>query len=188
MPQPRFTDQHEIVIVGSQSILGAFPTAPEVLLASMKADFYPLHRPELADLIDGFIGELSPFHETFGYYAQGVGSETAILPAGWERRLVTIQNDNTNLKIGLCLDPHDLAASKLAAGREKDWLFVEAMLKHKLVTADALAERIETLPIRDAVRALLKSWLAQHRLTEPRPGTGGGTATSDVSSSVTPSP
>ena len=58
------TDQHEIVIVGSQSILGAFPTAPEVLLASMEADFYPLHRPELADLIDGSIGELSPFHET----------------------------------------------------------------------------------------------------------------------------
>lgn len=160
------TDQHEIVIVGSQSILGAFPTAPEVLLASMEADFYPLHRPELADLIDGSIGELSPFHETFGYYAQGVGPETAILPAGWERRLVTIQNDNTHSKIGLCLDPHDLAASKLAAGREKDWLFVEAMLKHKLVTADALAERIETLPIGDTVRAHLKSWLAQYRLTD----------------------
>ena len=98
----------------------------------------------------------------FGYYAQGVGPETAVLPLGWEKRLVAIQNDNTNLMIGLCLDPHDLAASKLVAGREKDWLFVEAMLKHKLVTADVLAERIATLAIRDQVKADIKSWLARH--------------------------
>ena len=67
------TDQYEIVVVGSQSVLGAFPDAPEVLLQSREADCYPLHRPDLADVIDGAIGELSPFDERFGYYAQGVG-------------------------------------------------------------------------------------------------------------------
>lgn len=40
------------------------------------------------------------------------------------------------------------------------------MLKHKLVTVDALTERIETLSIRDEARAHLKLWLAQHRLTD----------------------
>src|SRR5436190_11983884 len=53
------TDQYEIVVLGSQSILGAVPDAPEVLLLSMEADVYPLRRPDLADLIDGAIGELS---------------------------------------------------------------------------------------------------------------------------------
>jgi hypothetical protein len=94
------TDQYEIVVVGSQSILGSAPDAPAILLQSREADCYPLHRPDLADVIDGAIGELSPFDERFGYYAQGVGLETAILPVGWEGRLVKIQNENTDLKIG----------------------------------------------------------------------------------------
>jgi hypothetical protein len=33
--------------------------------------------PDRADLIDGTIGELSPFHATYGYYAHGVGESTA---------------------------------------------------------------------------------------------------------------
>lgn len=98
------TNEYEIMVIGSQSILGSAPHAPDFLLQSMAADIYPLHRPELADLIDGAIGELSPFEECFGYYAQGVGPETAVLPEGWESRLVKIQNANTDLKIGYCLD------------------------------------------------------------------------------------
>jgi hypothetical protein len=47
------------------------------LLTSQEADIYPLGDPAKSDLIDGTIGELSPFHETFGYYAHGVGPETA---------------------------------------------------------------------------------------------------------------
>ena len=45
------TDQYEIMIVGSQSILGAVPNPPAELVESMEADVYPLRRPELADLI-----------------------------------------------------------------------------------------------------------------------------------------
>ena len=74
----------EIVVIGSQSILGQFPTPPDELTVSNEADVYPRNHPERADLIDGSIGELSPFHDTFGYYAQGVGEETAVLPAGWQ--------------------------------------------------------------------------------------------------------
>lgn len=153
------TDQYEIMVVGSQSILGAVPNAPESLLQSMEADIYPLRRPDLADLIDGAIGELSPFEERFGYYAQGVGPETAILPAGWEDRVVKIQNEATDLRIGYCLEPHDLAASKLAAGREKDWPFVETMLQHKIVDDSTLQERIEMLPITSVLKDRLNSWV-----------------------------
>lgn len=71
--------------------------------AFVAADFYPLNRPELADLIDGAMGEMSPFEERFRYCARGVGSTTAILLSAWETRLVKIQNENTDLKIGYCL-------------------------------------------------------------------------------------
>ena len=110
------TGEADLVIVGSQAILASFPDAPASLLVSREADIYPLHNPEAADLIDGSIGELSPFDETFGYYAHGVGPNTAILPQGWQQRLVTLQNQNTGQGRGLCLEPHDLAASKLKEG------------------------------------------------------------------------
>ena len=45
------------------------------MLRSPELDIYPPRAPELADLIDGSIGEGSPFRGTFGYYAQGVGHE-----------------------------------------------------------------------------------------------------------------
>ena len=41
-------------------------------------------------MVDGAIGEPSPFHHTFGVYAQGVSIETAVLPPGWQHRLVVI--------------------------------------------------------------------------------------------------
>ncbi len=74
----------EIIVIGSQALLASCPEAPEELLRSMEVDCYPLEDPAKADLIDGSIGELSPFHETYGYYAHGIGPETAALPAGWK--------------------------------------------------------------------------------------------------------
>lgn len=157
------TNQYEIVVVGSQSILGAWPNPPEFLAISTEADVYPLQRPDLADLIDGAMGEGSVFHETFDYYAQGVGPETAVLPEGWQERLVTIQNSNTDLKIGYCLDPHDLAVSKLIANREKDKAFVEHMLLHKMIDPAVLLQRlrrlVEQLGYSAAQTAALNLWV-----------------------------
>jgi hypothetical protein len=153
------TNEYEIVIVGSQSLLGAVPQPPALLVESMEADVYPRRRPELADLIDGAMGEGSPFHDCFGYYAQGVGPQTAVLPVGWDVRLVRIQNANTDLKVGLCLEPHDLAVSKLAAGREKDWVFVAEMLVRNIVQPDLLLQRVASLPISEDRRDRLIAWV-----------------------------
>lgn len=161
------TNEYEIVVIGSQAILGAVPDAPDVLLRSMEADLYPLHRPDLADLIDGAIGELSPFEERFGYYAQGVGPETAVLPSNWESRLVKVQNENTDLKIGWCLEPHDLAAAKLAAGRGKDLAFVAALLAHRLIDTDVLIERIDALALSEGQRSHLRAWARFRSDAEP---------------------
>lgn len=78
----------DIVVIGSQAILGTYPDAPPELLKSMEADVFPLDAPERSIVIDGAIGELSLFHTTFGYYAHGVDETTAVLPDGWRDRLV----------------------------------------------------------------------------------------------------
>jgi hypothetical protein len=135
----------EIVIIGSQALLGACPDAPPELLTSMEADLYPPAEPEKADLIDGCIGELSPFHQTFGYYAHGVGPETAILPSGWRGRLVRVENENTGGTTGWCLAPVDLATSKLLAGRPKDLDFVRGMIQIGAVRADTIQEALAEL-------------------------------------------
>jgi hypothetical protein len=138
----QIADDDEIVIIGSQAILGEYPEAPPSLLVSVEADIYPKSHPERADLIDGSIGEGSPFHDTFGYYAQGVGESTATLPAGWTERLVAVRNENTRGATGWCLEAHDLVVSKLVAGREKDLRFAEEAVRHGLVKAETLAERL----------------------------------------------
>jgi hypothetical protein len=141
------TGQTDLVVVGSQAVLAQFPQAPAALLASMEADIYPRHRPDLSIQIDGAIGERSLFHETFGYYAHGVDETTAILPPGWQDRLVPIRNENTGGATGWCLEVHDLAASKLVAGRQKDLAFVRLLLRENMVSSSTLATRVEALPL-----------------------------------------
>jgi len=132
------TGETEFIIVGSQSILGAYPDAPRELRQSMEVDLYPKHRPELAIMIEGSLGELSVFEATFGYRADGVAPETAVLPAGWQERLLRVQSENTQGAIGWCLEPHDLAFSKLAARREKDLKFVAGLIRFRLISAAKL--------------------------------------------------
>jgi hypothetical protein len=132
----------EIVVVGSQSILGQYPDAPPELCLSMEADLYPLGHPERADLIDGSIGEGSPFHATFGYYAQGVGPETAVVPPGWLERAIRVYSPATRGSTGLALEAHDLLVSKYAAGREKDRDFARAVFARRLARPALVLERL----------------------------------------------
>ena len=127
------TNQYDFMIVGSQSILGPIPNPESVFTMSAEADIYPLHAPDLAEQIDGAIGEGSRFHETYGYHAQGVGPETATLPEGWLHRVHRIQNHNTNGRVGYCLDILDLFMSKAWAGRDKDRSFCVALIEHGYV-------------------------------------------------------
>jgi hypothetical protein len=48
--------------------------------------------------------------------------------------------------------PHDLAISKLAAGREKDLHFIAAMLRYALANPAVLRERLADTPL-DSTRA-----------------------------------
>jgi len=146
----------ELVVIGSQSILGQYPEAPAALLRSMEADIYPLNEPALADEIDGAIGELSPFHDTYGYYVQGVGPNTATLPARWLNRVVRVQNDNTGQGIGLCLEVHDLAISKYVAGRDKDASFTLELAQHAMIKRSVLETRLAATMLPEVVREIVR--------------------------------
>jgi hypothetical protein len=140
-------DDKEVIVIGSQAILGQFPLAPAALVQSLEADVYPKNHPERAELIDGALGELSMFHETFGYYADGVGEKTATLPRDWSARLVPICNANTLGGTGWCLEIHDLLVSKYVAGRDKDLRFAAVAAQHHLVDRSTLLDRLATTPL-----------------------------------------
>lgn len=151
------TDQYEFIIVGSQSILGSIPYPEAVFRMSAEADIYPLQAPELADKIDGVIGEGSPFHSLNGYYAQGVGPETAVLAAGWMDRVHRVQNGNTNGLVGYCLDVVDLFLSKAAAARDKDREFCTALIEHGYVQPIQAVALVASMPLSDDEKRLLKA-------------------------------
>jgi hypothetical protein len=88
----RITGDPNILVIGSQSILGKFShvAIPDEAWMSVEADISFFDDPDAvkADLIDGAIGEASSFHDAFGVYGQGVTLETATLADGWRDRLV----------------------------------------------------------------------------------------------------
>jgi hypothetical protein len=148
-----------VYVFGSQAILGQFPEAPDDLRQSVEVDVCPRTRRDRIDAIDGAIGELSQFHQEFGFYVQGLSPEAAKLPAGWDRRVIAVKGRATSETTGLCVEAHDLAASKLAAFREKDKDFVRVLLREKLVTPRVLQQRMQRLPVPPDHRERIAKWV-----------------------------
>lgn len=94
----------------------------------------------------------SQFHQTYGYYAQGVGPETAVLPEGWIHRVHRVQSAATNQRVGYCLDLPDLFMSKAAAGRDKDREFCTALLAHRYAKPEQVLDLVAAMPLDDAGR------------------------------------
>jgi hypothetical protein len=155
---------NDLLVIGSQAIHASVDFIIPEAERSIEVDIAVLTDTDgsKADLIDGSIGELSMFQETFGYYAQGVSPKTAILPDGWKKRLVAYKNSNTNGVTAHCLEIHDLWISKAIAHRQKDIEFCKALLKKKLVQSKTLAERLNRVKdikpeMHRAVRLLIDS-------------------------------
>lgn len=140
-------DERQFFVIGSQSILAKFPDAPPQLLMSVEADFIAKNKKSSTYDLD-VIGELSPFHDQFGYYVDPVSEKTAILPKGWKGRLINVTSTRADgVEVtGLCLDPNDLFVSKVAAGRDKDIEFVKIMIEHGMVDRDRVLAYAATIP------------------------------------------
>lgn len=170
-------ERDEVIVVGSQAILGTFSEEqlPAEATMSLEVDILPIsdneeETTEMSDLLEAVAGEFSMFEEAHGFSIDGVDLNTAKLPEGWRERLTKVQNANTAPPggepqfTGWCLEPHDLCVAKLCALREKDINFVTALLNAGLVDAETLAERLPTVP--DRHRASVDrglAWLEPHR-------------------------
>jgi len=159
------TGDDEIIVIGSQAIHASIPEEklPGPTMLSNEADFWPIgaedeHDPRIAQ-IEGALGEDSPFHRTHRVYGDGVDATTATLPPGWETRLVRFESANTNGKVGLCLERHDLCVAKLVAGRPKDLAFIDSLLQAHRLNEVTLVERLAAVNLvkrqRDVTHARL---------------------------------
>jgi hypothetical protein len=150
----------ELLVFGSQAILGSHPDAPDSLRASIEVDVQAKNLPDRTDAIDGSLGELSLFHQTHGFYVHGVLIDAATLPEGWQKRTVAVREVvGTRGGTGHCLEAHDLAASKLVANRQKDREFVLTLLAEGLIDERTLLTRVAALPVDSARRESLARWI-----------------------------
>ena len=157
-------DDPDILVIGSQAVLGRYADdeLPPEATTSIEADlaFVVDSDGAKADRIDGAIGELSRFHESFGYYAQGVSVTTAVLPDGWQERMVVFAPAGAAPALARCLEPHDCVVAKLVAGREKDFAFARALLRERLVDPAVLISRVRLLPASERGRVeRLVAWV-----------------------------
>lgn len=163
--------EERILVIGSQSILasrGEDELPPEAT-ASNEVDiaFFDDPHEQKSDLIDGSIGEQSPFHQSFGYYAQGVSTTTAILPEGWRDRLVPLANANTGGVTAWCLEAHDLCVAKLSAARSKDITYCHALVTARLVDIATLRHRLTATELASHRRDLAEGMIRRVELTLP---------------------
>jgi hypothetical protein len=161
------TRDSSFVVIGSQAVLLPHPDAPAELLLSNEVDLYPALHPERADLIDGAIGQLSMFHDTFGYYADGVGPDTATMPGDW-MTFAKLYYVGTEITV-VCPDLHDIAVSKCVAGRDKDAQWVAALLRHRLIELPRLLVRLEALASKGAQTDRLVAWAQRRALEAQQP-------------------
>lgn len=159
----RIAEVHDILVIGSQSILGSYPedALPPEATGSMEVDtaFFGDTDGAKADVVDVNLGEFSEFHDEFGYYPQGVSVTTGVFPEGWRERLVSFEGPGTEPGRGLCLEPHDCILAKLVRFDEKDVRFAYALVRAGLIDLDTLESRVDTLPAHPAVIDRIRVWV-----------------------------
>jgi hypothetical protein len=149
-------DVREFYVVGSAAILATLPDPPVgALTATRDVDVIPPDGDErLADQISFVIGEASEFDAEYGYYAQGVSSDTPrFAPADWKTRAIPIRVAEFT---AWCMEPGDLVLSKLGVGREKDLDFAQSAADLNLVSLDDLLHRLPMVDCSEPLKMLLR--------------------------------
>jgi hypothetical protein len=166
----------KIFIIGSQSILLAWPDAPSMMRSSPEIDAYPENArfwelqekkkhpdesPEASEHIDALFGRGSHFHRTHGFYIDGVDENTATLPAGWQTRAVVRPVDvGGRIVTAVAPCPDDIIVSKLARLDDKDKAFIEAYHSARPLDPKVIETRIRLsnfeAPIADRALAYIR--------------------------------
>lgn len=138
---------NEFYIIGSQSLHGKYPDLADEILMSHEVDIIAKNKTQNTENLN-VIGVDSEFHVQNGYYADPVEISTAVLPRSWKNRLVHLKLEDTSSPVrAYCLEPHDLTVAKLAAAREKDHIFIKALLERNLLNAEKVRKLIDETPV-----------------------------------------
>jgi hypothetical protein len=156
----RITGEKRFLIIGSQSLHGKCPDLPDDIARSAEVDLIANDNSDRTEWLNA-IGQDSPFHEAFGYYADPVDEATATLPRGWKGRLVNLAPGDTEGVKGLCLDPHDLAIAKYVARREKDRIFTRQLAFRGITERERLLALLNKTPVEEDVRQRIREDIAR---------------------------
>lgn len=164
----RITGEKQFVIIGSQSLHATFPDLPDEIVRSAEVDLIATDDSSRTEWLNA-IGVHSPFHESFGYYADPVNEETATLPKGWKSRLVRLPAGDTEGVRGLCLEPHDLAIAKYVARRDKDVAFNREMVRRGIVSREQLLALLAMTRVEESVRTRIRDDIQQDFRSSSKP-------------------
>ena len=156
-----------VFIIGSQAILMSWPDAPQIMRGTPEIDAYPGNAKrweieeanrgdglpqEASEHIHALFGEGSQFHETHGFYIDGVDELTAKLPRGWHARATVRSFDVDGRRVkAIAPSPDDLIISKLARLDKKDKDFVEAYHRVRVLDIQLIETRIMETDLDPAV-------------------------------------
>lgn len=149
------TEVDRVIVFGSSSLLATHPQLGEQegspFLNTYDADLIPFpFEEELGIMLDEAFGEERMFHQKFGYHADIVRPKVAeTFPRQWEERL----NPLGNIKNVLCLDPHDMAATKCTIGREKDREQLGFLLSEGIIDPSVVRERMKEIELSEKLIA-----------------------------------
>lgn len=153
-----------VVVIGSQSVLVGWPEAPEAMRTSSEIDAYPANYREWQSLpenigleaseeINALFGNGSHFHSSHGFYIDGVDSDTAQLPDGWQERAVYREIDGVGQPITIIAPSvPDMAVSKLIRLVEKDRDWLSACHDARPFDIPSMASRLDAKSLATAVR------------------------------------
>jgi hypothetical protein len=133
------------IIVGSQAIFAITDFPPEIVRKSVECDY--LLQTNLAKLRSALtekLGIFSNYQQEKGFFADILGLATVVLPKDWEKRLVELKTEDGQL-LAFCVEIHDVAVSKLMAGREKDFEFLQIAFKSDYLEISTFIERTELI-------------------------------------------
>lgn len=133
------------IIVGSQAVHPVTNYPPEIVRQSIECDFLLTGgKSETRAEINKKLGVFSRFQVEHGFYADALGLATVILPTGWQKRLLPLKDENGNV-IANVAEIHDVAVSKLIAGRDKDFVFLKELFLRELIEMDVFLERAKLI-------------------------------------------
>lgn len=173
------TQHPELVVIGSNSILGGVPATqvPAQMSMSIDLDAYLRRDPGRTEDLTAALGENSAYHLDKGVFLDVVSPRLLTAPEGWEARMNKVERDGLTVWF---LEPVDAAISKLARGEARDLRWVRGGLSAGIFTIHQIRARLPRTPFLDMEEAqasvgrldAIEVWLVSGKTEQPEPDLG----------------